>query len=889
MTSPWKLLRSFPVVAVFLVACSGSHTDGEAAQTFSSEVLFDPVPTTAVTYSNCSNPPLAPTPVQAIIPFPFDGLFSGFSAPTLNIPNPGHIPTVDQINQLDGFSTVSNVFFDVAGYLDYTTVPANLVVINGNTGATLTYGVDYTIQPEIATAQNPLTCEYTPIETQRSRVLIELLKPLSPATKYLVAVTNGIKTTDGGGVIPSPEFTITSSSTPVSQQSNPYLSNFNPNTTEGATALATLEALRSQLIQPVVAGISQIASIPSDKIVLAWSFTTQSEGLSLAALAATAAPDTAYAGTNPVLAGGIAALPTTLTTDGLGQGFPPGADIYAGALVVPYYLGNSGGNPFSTAPVTSYWQADPTKPNINPNLNPLDPAQPHFLGQVPCAAFATGATVNGVVVGPSASTTVCYPIPQKKSDEIIPLLVTIPNAASGQTMPANGWPVVIFQHGITRQRTDALPVAPAFAKAGMATVAIDMPLHGVTDTDPNPLTNPFYHNQIFTLPPFSGTPAPSLVTGERTFDLTLPVGDPSDPTGCTSAVPPTGTVDPSGAFFINLTSLLTSRDNLRQAEADLLTLRASLDNLSAFLQNATAGAVKLDTSQVGFSSISLGSIVGIPYLANDTKVGAASLAVGGGGIAKLVDTSGDYGIVISLGLACKTNTIITPAGTTTQPGPGIQEGSDDYETFLRFTQTALDDGDPLNYATAAAKNHPIHFMEMVGGGNDPADPTYPVFTSDRVVPNNTPSTCPATLDPTSITMTTDPTYNPSSGKPPTGLYQACFPVNPPNVPLNNVHSDVVIQGSFDAGTDPLVAQMGLTPLGPFLDMTALPGSINTGGSYVVKFGQGFHSSYLSPGNPDLNFATDPTALLVTIEMQNEAANFLASKGTCLPIGTTCAP
>ncbi|MFX8999720.1 hypothetical protein ABTN27_20290, partial [Acinetobacter baumannii] len=91
----------------------GSHTDGEAAQTFSSEVLFDPVPTTAVTYSNCSNPPLAPTPVQAIIPFPFDGLFSGFSAPTLNIPNPGHIPTVDQINQLDGFSTVSNVFFDV--------------------------------------------------------------------------------------------------------------------------------------------------------------------------------------------------------------------------------------------------------------------------------------------------------------------------------------------------------------------------------------------------------------------------------------------------------------------------------------------------------------------------------------------------------------------------------------------------------------------------------------------------------------------------------------------------------------------------------------------------------------------------------------------------------
>ncbi len=879
MTSPWKLLRSFPVVAVFLAACNGTSNDGNAAQTFASEVLFDPVPTVAQTYSNCSVPPLSPSPVQAIIPFPFDGLFSGFSAPTLNIPNPTNIPTVSQINQLDGFSTIGNAFFDVAGYLDYNTVPANLIVINGSTGTPLTFGVDYTIQPEIATAQNPLTCDYTPIATQRSRVLIELLKPLAPATKYLVAVTSGIKTTDGGGVIASPEFTITASSTPVSQQDDPYLANFDPNTTEGATALATLEELRSQLIQPVVAAISQIAGISSDKIVLAWSFTTQSEKLTLAALSAQAAPDTAYAGSDPILAGGIAAEPTGITTDvAVGNAAAAGADIYAGAVVVPYYLGNSGGNPFSTAPVTSFWEADPTKPNIDPTKDPLDPSQVQFLGQVPCAAFAGGATVNGVVVGPSDSTTVCYPIPVKKSDEIIPLLLTIPNAASGQTMPANGWPVVIFQHGITRQRTDMFAVAPAFARAGFATVAIDMPLHGITNTSTDVMTNPFYHNQLF-----AGTAAAGLVTGERTFDLTLPVGDPSDPTGCTSAVPPTGQVDPSGSFFINLSSLLTSRDNLRQAELDLVQLRVSLANLSAFLQSQTAGTVKLDTTQIRFNSISLGSVVGIPYLANDTAVGAASLAVGGGGIAKLVDTSGDYGIVISLGLSCKTDTLITPLGTTTQPGPGIQEGSDDYETFLRFAQTALDDGDPLNYATTAAGNHPIHFMEMVGGGNDPADSTYPIFTSDRVVPNTAVSTCPADLDLTRITST----YDLSSGTPPTALYQGCFPSNPPGVPLNNVHSDVVIQSSFDAGTDPLVAQMGLTPLGPFLDMTALPGTINTGGSYVVKFGQGFHSSLLSGGNPDLNYATDPTALLVTIEMQNEAANFLASNGQCLPIGTTC--
>jgi len=56
---------------------------------------------------------------------------------------------------------------------------------------------------------------------------------------------------------------------------------------------------------------------------------------------------------------------------------------------------------------------------------------------------------------------------------------------------------------------------------------------------------------------------------ERTFDL--------DVVNNTTLAPgPDGLIDPSGASFINLTSLLTSRDNTRQGVADLITLARSL-------------------------------------------------------------------------------------------------------------------------------------------------------------------------------------------------------------------------------------------------------------------------------------------------------------------------
>ncbi len=206
-----------------------------------------------------------------------------------------------------------------------------------------------------------------------------------------------------------------------------------------------------------------------------------------------------------------------------------------GVLPVAYYLvAASATNP--TAPLNDFWHAAPGAYVPPFNAFGLDPT--------------------------STNVTFANPFPVATSTQVIPVLLTVPNANSGHSKPEAGWPIVIFQHGITRSREDMFAIAATLAGQGFAVIAIDAPLHGITNK-----TDPFFHNQLLT-----GTPAAGLITGERTFDLDLENG--------AGAPGPDGTIDPSGTYFINLSNLLVSRDNLRQATADLMELTRAIPSLS---------------------------------------------------------------------------------------------------------------------------------------------------------------------------------------------------------------------------------------------------------------------------------------------------------------------
>src|SRR5207302_1287028 len=136
---------------------------------------------------------------------------------------------------------------------------------------------------------------------------------------------------------------------------------------------------------------------------------------------------------------------------------------------------------------------------------------------------------------------------------------TVPNAASGHPAPpVGGWPVLIFQHASYRNREDMFAVADSFADNGFVVAGIDLPLHGITDP-----ADPFYATAANPL--YAGLGLPANGSIERTFDLAL-------------ISPPT--IDPTGSHYLNLTSLLTSRDNVREAVADLITFERTLPSLN---------------------------------------------------------------------------------------------------------------------------------------------------------------------------------------------------------------------------------------------------------------------------------------------------------------------
>jgi pimeloyl-ACP methyl ester carboxylesterase len=572
-------------------------------------------------------------PTHGVIPFPNNLLLLGTTDLTLNIPvDPAAADAGPKLamNALDGFSTTAPWSMGFSQPIDATSLGGNVhmfeVTLSGPGGAVTG------VVRELASPQE-FVVALAPSDTTARTLAIVPTSPLKQRTSYMAVVTNGIKTTAGDSVRSSLTYLLATSHNPLcagGQSTTPALP---------ASQACALEPLR--LLTNAQEAAATSAGIAPGSIAMSWVATTQSITPTLQALAA-------VTGASPAATTHIA--PTGMTLASLGVGLPPVADIYIGTVDLPYYL-SAPSTAAPTAPLTGYWHA----------------AAGAYIAQ--CAPFGLDPT--------STNLTACNPLPVMTSTQTVPLLLTLPNAASGKTKPVGGWPLVIFEHGITRNRTDMFAIAGTLAAQGFAVVAIDLPLHGLTDT-----SNPFY---------IGNTPFAALGARERTFDLDLA-------SNTTGAPGPDGVIDPSGSYFINLTSLLTSRDNLREGVADLLQLSHTASTLP-----------NVDGSKVSFVGQSLGSIVGTMFLAVDPTVTTGVINVPGGGIARLLDASPAFGPRIHAGLAAA----------------GLQQGTPDYDAYFVATQTVIDSGDPINFAFATTGKH-LLLQEVIGGGD---------LLPDQVIPN----------------------------------------------------------------------------------------------------------------------------------------------------------
>jgi len=611
------------------------------------------------------------------VPLPNDVLFAANEAApnldaTLNLPpagDPAQQALVDALNSLDGWSTTAPISFHFSRGVDAATVVAGQSVrffaaeafADPLTGlqigtplsdiqAELVPGVDYVVVP-------------APSDPSGATWAILPLLPLAPASAYLVVVTDAVLDLDGFPVEPGSSYALAKAST-----------NYPPDhpARDLQVLVFAMELLAS--IDPDV-----VPPIPREEVVGAFSFTTQSTTDVLAATQLVAlgleqgvldalcagAPGPGHAActampanTVPSLAPGVAAGDTT-TVGGSGA-----ADIWTASLTLPYYL-VAAPNPSMTLPVQD-------------------------TGPVTGRWTARFSFLEGVVGADPMETernaTRYNPLPLETGAEIVPVLVTLPPLAS---QPPTGWPVVVFLHGFTSDRTALLGLADELADQGFAGIAIDMPLHGLLEAPAMPLDVIFAGFQDGGL-------------RERTFGLDL--------------LDPIGTADPSGANFVNLSSLQTGRDNLRQAVADHFALLAGM---AANLDVDGMGlAADFDLTQVHLVGHSLGGIVGTAVAALDAAgpsplLASATFSAPGGGIPRMLEASELLGPPLLAALA----------------SAGLDPGTPEFDSFMVAAQSVLDSGDPLNFAAGlASAGSPLLLHEVVGGGPGGGEP-------DQVVPN----------------------------------------------------------------------------------------------------------------------------------------------------------
>src|SRR5690554_3556893 len=488
----------------------------------------------------------------------------------------------------------------------------------------------------------------------------------------------------------------------------------------------------------------------------------------------------------------------------------------------------------------SIYQGGLSIPNYLP-ASEADKADSELGTWVASAAAATALGLEAVPTDVDGSTNVTYrfPFAEKVSDNVIPVFATLPAASKCGQKPTDGWPVAIYQHGITVDRTAGVLVGNALANACVAMVAIDHTMHGVApgnatglvfSTEKVASSVDLQDPNTYAASPFAAVRAGTLAQNPDNWMKDLHerhnnVGKNAAQANVEmkfASAGETADVGASGDLYINLNNFARTRDAMRQTVLDLMNLNASIGAMdidgSGDLVVSPDGTITnpdLDPSKVYFIGHSLGAIIGTTFVAvnndpdvqafngNLPKIQGAILGNGGGGVVKLLENSPSIG-----------GAKILPG---LQAAAGLEQGSADIEKFFGVMQAMVDSADPINFAGAEhMKTLPILSYEAVGGvGN--AKP-------DLVVPNNA------------------------------------------------LNATVATAKSYLAGTDPLVTLLGIETQ---FDDSAVTLADPDGVRVNVRVGTGDHSTF-SNANPQDTFA----------EIYGQIGSFILSAGKAVNVDNT---
>ncbi|EKF9137902.1 TPA: VolA/Pla-1 family phospholipase [Vibrio cholerae] len=562
--------------ALWLAGC-GDETNSSGAST---EVVYESYIQQALQRDTTIK--FALSGKDANVPLPSFALMNAKDG-TLEIPSgsntSGSNPLV-AMGQVDGWPITMPLFLDFkgAGLADniitsgiYLYELTDSMTGSPSIKALLTNGVDYTAVSSAAS----------------DKILIVPTKALNASSEYILAVTSEVSDANGNPVGTSASYAALKSKNKIYSEGD----------------IATL-----QKVTQGVEKIFQLSGVDETQIVYSTWFSTQSVSNTLfATRGATASAfangsnqletvwkqtglglDTAYTmqlGTPVDFAAALTADDNFSTYVGadkktaiLGTYTDNTVDVTKGTVRLPYYL-ETGSN-WNTQPFES---AMPSLAKIKAAL--ADSKEQLTIGSQLLAAgidttkLATDASEqlklmgltltksDGTALDPERYITRYSPVPKVKSVQDVPFLLFTPAGAAPND-------IVIYQHGVTSAKENAYAFAKNLTAAGLAVIAIDLPLHG-----------------------------------ERSLDSTRSAN--SDPLA-----------------YINLTYLAVARDNLRQSILDVLGLRAALAISESLFTGTPLSNINVlnGHTKIRILGHSLGGIVGTSAIAESNKTLGSTLA-----------------------------------------------------------------------------------------------------------------------------------------------------------------------------------------------------------------------------------------------------------------------
>ncbi len=703
-----KLVLSLAIASTLGLSACDDETikDVEKEVVDSGEVI---TPTARVKFN--------PTAGAAGLSIPNDLIFSGTVDGTLNIPvadpTNGADPFV-AISALDGWS-ISQPFpldieFPEGTSLDGDSVfdPASVRIFE----AVMTGDAN---DSDCAGTNRALACKvvgeliYTQdFVTQKSgnSIVVVPMKPLKAETTYIMVMTNNLRDNNGKAVAGSSTYELVRQDL----ETLPL----------GSASQLALQATINSYEAAVVA-----AGVDSDTIIYSAAMTTQSTTRVLstvkAVMAKVTVPQMVANAQQGIPAIGVADTGMSVANV-LGDSIPDSlvplysaANYIRGKIDLPYYSAiPSAENPL--APANDWWRArcdsGATLAGLAATNPAAIPAGPLDENDGFCMNFGLRDLSSVIAIDTERNLTKFNPIPATSATLPIDVQMTTPDLAVANAVratmqlpaleePVNGWPVAMLVHGITSKKEQMLPITGLLSLYGIATIAIDQPLHG-----------------------------------SRGFDLN---GDGVDDIN-------TSTV--STLHYVNLGSMLTMRDNTRQSTADLLGLRLGMNFLGGF--DSEGNPIKIDSSKVHLLGHSLGGIYGMntvglanteldPQIDGLFKIASTSLAMPGLMLANFGLESPAFEGLAKSNLALQLSPAFAALVAANLPADYTQEQLSAFyfnfydaltaeqkapldAGFAQFTfaaQTVTDSGDPIAYVQAlAATNTPTHLIEVVGNGVD---------------------------------------------------------------------------------------------------------------------------------------------------------------------------